>query len=230
MKKINIAIDGFSSCGKSTLAKQIASHLGYIYIDSGAMYRAIALFAINKGLYEGGKLHSQELVSMLDQISVRFEVNSDSKKSVIHLNGEPVEAQIRDMTVSGKVSEVAAIPEVRLKLVDLQREMAKSKGVVMDGRDIGTHVLPEAEVKLFMTADPQVRAERRHQELLSKGFTAELREVYENLMQRDHEDSTRATNPLRKAPDAIEIDNTGLTHEQQFDIALQIAQKAIQQP
>lgn len=194
------------------------------------MYRAIALFAIKNGLYEGGTLHSHELVSILDQINVRFEVNSDSGKSVIHLNGEPVEAQIRDMSVSGKVSEVAAIPEVRLKLVDLQREMAKSKGVVMDGRDIGTHVLPGAEVKLFMTADPQVRAKRRHQELMSKGISAELQEVYENLMQRDHEDSTRATNPLRKAKDAIEIDNTDLSHQQQFDMALQIAQHAIQQP
>lgn len=193
------------------------------------MYRAIALFAIRKGLYDGTRLNLPELVSMLDEINVRFEVNPDNGKSIIHLNGEPVEAQIRDMTVSGKVSEIAAIPEVRLKLVDLQREMAKSKGVVMDGRDIGTHVLPEAEVKLFMTADPQVRAKRRHQELLSKGISAELQEVYENLMQRDHEDSTRATNPLRKASDAIEIDNTSLTHQQQFDIALQIAEQAIQQ-
>lgn len=226
MKKINIAIDGYSSCGKSTLAKQLAAHLGYIYIDSGAMYRAVALFAIQEGFYMDHVLNKQALVNALDKIDVRF-TNNEAQKNTILLNGSPVETEIREMRVSEKVSDVATIPEVRHKLVELQRKMAKDKGVVMDGRDIGTHVLPDAELKLFMTASPKIRAQRRYDEMQKKGMAASYKEVFDNLAERDLMDSSRATNPLMQAKDALVVDNSHLTMEEQFDLALNLAKEKL---
>lgn len=229
MTPINIAIDGYSSCGKSTLAKQLASHLGFIYIDSGAMYRAITLFALNSGLYEREKLNREKLLDALDDVRVEFKRNGSGTAPVL-LNGKEVEDEIRQMRVSEKVSEIAAIPEVRQKLVRMQQEMAAKKGVVMDGRDIGTHVIPDAEVKLFMTAKPEVRAQRRFDELKGKGLDVTFEEVLENLRSRDEQDTTRETNPLRKADDAIEFDNSEIGLDAQFDYALEIVKKAIPQP
>jgi len=226
LKKINIAIDGYSSCGKSTLAKQLAAHLGYIYIDSGAMYRAITWHAMLSGFFKDGRLQNQELIDSLKNVNVRF-ANTPQLKNVIMLNDKAVESEIRQMSVSNNVSEVAAIPEVRLKLVELQRKMAADKGVVMDGRDIGTHVMPAAELKLFMTASPEIRAQRRFNEMQQKGITGTLEEVMKNLAERDHVDTTRATNPLRQASDAIVIDNTHLNTEEQFNLALKLVESRL---
>lgn len=228
MKKINIAIDGYSSCGKSTLAKQLAAHLGYIYVDSGAMYRAITFFAMDAGLFDNNQLQRQSLLDKLEEIDVRFARNAEGQ-NVVMLNNSPVEHEIRQMQVSEKVSEIAAIPEVRKKLVKLQQVMASEKGVVMDGRDIGTHVIPDAEVKLFMTAAPEIRAQRRYDELKSKGLEASFEEVLANLKARDEQDSNRATNPLRKADDAVVIDNSHLSMEEQFEMALDLVKSAIPQ-
>lgn len=229
MNPINIAIDGYSSCGKSTLAKQLARHFGYIYIDSGAMYRAVTLYAMQSGFYQNGKLDREKLLDSLEYIHVAFRRNGKVPAPIL-LNGQEVEDQIREMAVSEKVSEIAAIPEVRKKLVRLQQAMAADKGVVMDGRDIGTHVIPNADVKLFMTATPEVRAQRRYDELKGKGMDVTYEEVLENLRQRDETDSTRAASPLRKADDAIAFDNSEIGLEKQFDHALALVQKATQQP
>lgn len=228
-QKINIAIDGFSSCGKSTLAKQLAEELGYIYIDSGAMYRAIALFAMESGLYQNGNLNHEDLIRELENVTVQFKRNADGKNEVV-LNGNPVESEIRKMAVSERVSEIAAIPEVRTKLVKLQQAMAADKGVVMDGRDIGTNVIPDAEVKLFMTASPEIRAQRRFDELKGKGMNVSYEEVLKNLADRDETDSNRETNPLRQADDAIVIDNSHLTMEEQFEKAVNIIEEATPLP
>jgi CMP/dCMP kinase len=219
LKKINIAIDGYSSCGKSTLAKQLAAHLGYIYIDSGAMYRAITWHAMLSGFFENDVLQRQALIDSLPEVEVSFE-NTPQLKNVIMLNSKAVETEIRQMSVSSKVSEVAAIPEVRLKLVELQRKMAQGGGIVMDGRDIGTHVMPNAELKLFMTASPEIRAQRRFDELQRKGIKGSYEDVVKNLAERDHIDTTRETNPLRQAVDAVVIDNSNLSMEEQFEYAL----------
>lgn len=227
MQKINIAIDGYSSCGKSTLARQLAEKLNYIYIDSGAMYRAITLHALQSGWLHDDGFEREKLIAALPQIDVRFARTPEQDKAVIHLNGKPVEHLIREMRVSARVSEVAAVPEVRAKLVELQSDMAREKGVVMDGRDIGTNVLPDAHLKLFMTADPMVRAERRYSELKEKGMQVSLDEVHRNLLQRDEEDSNRAVNPLRQAEDAVVIDNTNLTLEGQFQKALDLVEATI---
>lgn len=229
MSPINIAIDGYSSCGKSTLAKQLADHFHYIYIDSGAMYRAIALYAMDNGFYEDGNLNKQQLIGALDKIDVRFE-RSGAEAARVLLNNRDVEDEIRRMDVSNKVSTVAAIAEVRKKLVALQRQMAAEKGVVMDGRDIGTNVIPDAEVKLFMTASPRVRAQRRYDELKSKGQEASFEEVLENLRSRDEQDSNREANPLRQADDAVVIDNSTLGLDAQFTHVLQLIESLIQQP
>lgn len=229
MKPINIAIDGYSSCGKSTLAKQLAEHFSFIYIDSGAMYRAIALFALENDLYDNGQLDRKGLIDALDKIDVKF-IKGENGTAHVALNGRDIEADIRQMRVSEKVSEIAAIAEVRKKLVKLQQEMAAEKGVVMDGRDIGTNVIPDAEVKLFMTARPEVRAQRRFDELSSKGMDATYEEVLENLRLRDEQDSTRETNPLRKAPDAIEFDNSDIGLKDQFKYVLDIIDSATPQP
>lgn len=212
MQKITIAIDGYSSTGKSTLARQLAAALGYVYIDSGAMYRAVTLYALEHDL-----LDPEKLVGRLPEIKLHFGLNPDTKKSEIHLNGKNVEKQIRSLEVSQKVSAISAIGEVRHKLVELQREMGKDKGVVMDGRDIGTVVFPDADLKIFMTASPEIRANRRYKELLERGDTVSFEAVLENVRQRDHLDSTREISPLKKADDAIEVDNSDMGLKEQFE-------------
>jgi len=218
-KKINIAIDGYSSCGKSTLAKQLAKFLGYVYVDSGAMYRSVALYCLRKGYVKDNFIMKDQLIEDLPNINIRFHFNSDYQKSETFLNGENVENEIRGMEVSKHVSYISLIKEVRSKLVVLQHEMGKDKGVVMDGRDIGTVVFPDAELKIFMTADKHTRAERRYEELKAKGMHITMDEVAENIYSRDFEDTTREVNPLRQADDARVIDNTFLTQGEQLELA-----------
>lgn len=220
MRRVTIAIDGFSSCGKSTLAKQLAHHLGYTYIDSGAMYRAVALFAMENGLVKDNFLDLHGLLAVLDGISIDFRHDDATGRSATYLNGRNIEGQIRGMEVSRHVTLVSPVPEVRAKLVDLQRSLGRDGGVVMDGRDIGTVVFPDAEVKFFMTADPEVRARRRYLELTAKGMKVDMAAVRENIAQRDEDDTKRKASPLIQAPDAIVIDNSELTEEEQFDLAL----------
>ena len=217
MKKIVIAIDGFSSNGKSTMAKSLAKEIGYIYIDSGAMYRAITLFCIKQNLFDDGKLNENKLQEQINDIKVEFQINKESGMPDTYLNGENVESRIRSMEVSSKVSQVSAIPFVRHAMVALQQEMGNKKGIVMDGRDIGTVVFPHAEMKIFVTADPEIRAQRRFDELRSKGDTkTTFEEVLENLKSRDHMDQTRAESPLVKADDAILLDNSYMTIDEQM--------------
>lgn len=219
-KIINIAIDGYSSCGKSTLAKALAKELNYIYIDSGAMYRAMTLYALQNNLIKNGEVNRTALVQSLDNIYINFKYNTDSQQSETYLNGKNVEKAIRSMQVSRSVSLVSNIREVRSKLVRLQKRMAESKGVVMDGRDIGTVVLPHAEIKFFMNAEQEVRAKRRYNELREKGVEVSFEEVLENISSRDHTDSNRSADPLRQAEDAIVLDNTNLTIEEQFNFMM----------
>ena len=219
---INIAIDGYSSCGKSTMAKALAKELSYIYIDTGSMYRSIALFALRENLFELGL---EKLTERLPEVSVTFGLNPKTEKIEVQLNGEWVEQHIRTMEVSGKVSEVAAIPHVRKKLVELQQRMGEDKGVVMDGRDIGTVVFPKAELKIFMTASPEIRAQRRFDELQAKGDKVSLKEVSENLKHRDYVDTHREADPLRQAEDAVVIDNSYLTPMEQLTKAIQLAKE-----
>lgn len=214
--KITIAIDGFSSTGKSTIAKQLATALGYVYVDTGAMYRAVTLFAMESGVITAENKDIEGLIALLPNVHLHFEFNASKGYAEIFLNGKNVEAYIRSLEVSNLVSTVAAIPEVRVKLVEQQREMGKAKGIVMDGRDIGTVVFPDADLKLFMTASAQVRAERRYKELTEKGDTVAFDDVLANIEQRDHVDSTREDSPLVQAEDAIEIDNSYLTRTEQF--------------
>lgn len=222
MKKINIAIDGHSSCGKSTLAKAMAEKLHYLYVDSGAMYRAVTLFFLENDI----DLDDRQAVAVaLEQIEVRFDRKPSGVSTL--LNGEDVEGEIRKMRVSATVSPVAAISAVRRAMVRQQQEMGTEKGVVMDGRDIGTVVFPKAELKIFLTAEVEERARRRFSELKAKGVAVSLEEVAANLTERDHIDSTRADSPLKKAEDAVVIDNTHLTPHQQLDIALNLAQQRI---
>lgn len=222
MKRITIAIDGFSSCGKSTLARQLAGELDYTYIDSGAMYRAVALYAMENGLVSDGVLDLPELLRRLPSIHIAFAHDPAAQRSATVLNGRNVEQRIREMDVSDHVTLVSPIPEVRAKLVQLQQEMGAGGGVVMDGRDIGTVVFPHAEVKFFMTARPEVRAQRRHAELLAKGATVTLDEVVANLAKRDLDDTTRAADPLVQADDAVVIDNSDITEAQQLEMALDV--------
>jgi len=217
--KINIAIDGYSSCGKSTLAKAIAKQLDYVFIDTGAMYRAVTLFAIENKLING-VLNEIELISRLPQIEITFEFNKERGASDILLNGKNVETEIRQMKVSEKVSLVAAVKEVRKKLVELQQKMGNKKGVVMDGRDIGTVVFPFAELKIFMTANKDVRANRRFEELQLKSEKTTLELVKANLEQRDYIDTNRKEDPLRQAEDAKVLDNSELSREEQIVIAM----------
>lgn len=216
-RKIVIAVDGFSSCGKSTFAKMVAARLGYIFIDTGAMYRAVTLWAIENGCVENGILHEERLVANLDRIQIDFRFNPERGASDIYVCGEWAEGKIRTITVSNLVSAVSAIGEVRRRLVAIQQEMGRDKGVVMDGRDIGTVVFPDAELKIFMTANPEVRAERRYKELQAKGEEVSREEIVENIRQRDHLDQTRAISPLRKADDAIVLDNGGMTLEEEME-------------
>ena len=222
-KKIIIAIDGFSSCGKSTLAKAMAKALEYVFVDTGAMYRAIALYFLRNNI----AFNDIAANEALHAIELRFKFNSASQKSDMYLNGENVEQEIRTMQVSQKVSEVASIPAVRTFAVAQQQAMGKEKGIVMDGRDIGTVVFPNAELKLFVTADPAIRLERRYQELLQTNPAILKEEVAANLQQRDLMDSTRAHSPLKQAEDALVLDNTNLNREQQFELAMQWAMEKI---
>lgn len=222
LKKINIAIDGHSSCGKSTLAKAMADKLNYLYVDSGAMYRAVTLYFLENDI----DLNKEEGVqSALEQIEIRFARETSGISTL--LNGENVEAEIRKMRVSAKVSPVAAVSSVRRAMVRQQQQMGAEKGVVMDGRDIGTIVFPQAELKIFLTAEVEERARRRYAELRAKGVEVSLEDVAANLQERDHIDSTRSDSPLKKADDAVVIDNTHLTPQQQLQIALDLAQQRI---
>lgn len=215
MKKITIAIDGHSSCGKSTMAKDLASEVGYIYVDTGAMYRTVTLFAIINSMFDKeGNIMTDKLCVNLDKMVFEFRLNAEGRPEA-WLNGENVEKRIRTMEVSSKVSQVAAIPEVRSKLVALQQEMGKNKGVVMDGRDIGTTVFPDAELKIFVTASSEVRARRRYDELKAKGIPADYEEIKRNVEERDYIDSHREVSPLRKADDAIELDNSNMSITEQ---------------
>ncbi len=219
MNKIIIAIDGWSACGKSTLAKQLANKLGYVYIDSGAMYRAITLFFLRQDI---NLSNAAEVLEALKNINIDFRFNSNSQHSDIYLNDENIENFIRDLSVAEKVSGVAAIADVRTFAVAQQQKMGNNKGIVMDGRDIGTTVFPNAEIKLFMTADSAIRVERRLKELTPKNPHITREEVKKNLENRDHLDSTREISPLRKAEDAIVLDNTNLTMDEQLEFALRL--------
>ena len=215
-RKIIIAVDGFSSCGKSTFAKAIAARLGYIFIDTGAMYRAVTLHALAHGAIRSGIVDEEAVVKLLPEIAISFRFNPERGASDIYVNGDLVEGKIRTIEVSNCVSQVSAIPEVRQKLVAMQQEMGKRRGVVMDGRDIGTVVFPDAELKLFMTADPAVRAQRRYRELQEKGMPVSLEEIERNVRERDRADMSRAVSPLRQAEDAIVLDNSHMTVDEQM--------------
>ena len=221
-KKITIAIDGFSSTGKSTLAKQLAKHLGYIYVDTGAMYRAVALFAMQNDFISVNSLDKIGLINSLKNIILEFKFNPDLGFAEMYLNGQNVEKEIRTIEVSGFVSKVAEISEVRSKLVEQQQEMGKNKAIVMDGRDIGTVVFPDAELKIFMTASAATRAQRRFDELQQKGDLVTYEEVLKNVEERDYIDTHREDSPLVMAEDAVEIDNSHLTREEQFEAVLDL--------
>ena len=219
MKKITIAIDGHSSTGKSTLAKQLAKALDYIYVDSGAMYRAVTLYALEQGFISDKKLDTDALISNIENVNIEFKKEGNNP-TVLYLNNKEVSSKIRGMEVSNLVSKVAALPQVRQCLVKEQRKMGQNKGIVMDGRDIGTVVFPEAELKIFMTASAQTRTQRRFNELTAKGEQVDFDEVYENITSRDYKDSTRADSPLTQAKDARVLDNTNLTQSQQYTIVM----------
>ena len=227
MKKITIAIDGFSSTGKSTLAKQLADWLDYIYVDTGAMYRAVTLFAMQKGFIEDAKVDQGALENALKDISIDFKKNESTGVAEVFLNGINVEKQIRTLEVSTLVSPVAAISAVRIKLVSQQQKLGQNKGVVMDGRDIATVVFPKAELKIFLDASAPTRAERRYKELIANGDEVSLEDVLANVVERDHIDSTRKDSPLVKAKDAIAIDNSHMNLEDQFHVILQLAKDRI---
>lgn len=214
MKKITIAIDGYSSCGKSTVAKQLASLLSYTYIDTGAMYRAVTLYFIRNQFAEFD--NAEKVKACIEPLVIDFRNNGKSSHNTIHLNGEDVEKEIREMQVSQMVSRVSAIPEVRKKLVTLQQKMGAGKGVVLDGRDIGTVVFPDAELKIFMTAEPNIRAERRLAEMKEKGIQVSFDEILKNIEQRDYLDTNREDGPLRRADNAIVLDNTKMNKEEQL--------------
>lgn len=228
MKKITIAIDGFSSTGKSTVAKQLAKALGYIYVDSGAMYRAVTLYAMQNKLIDKDSFNKEQLVAQLKDIEITFKFNEKVGFAEVYLNGQNVENEIRTLEVSQFVSCVSTISQVRQQLVKIQKEFGKHKGVVMDGRDIGTVVFPEAELKLFITASAEIRAKRRFNELLGKGENVSYDDILENVKSRDLMDSTRKDSPLIKAEDAIEIDNSEMTLEQQFNTVLNLAKEKIE--
>lgn len=221
-KKIIIAIDGFSSTGKSTLAKELARHLGYVYVDTGAMYRAIALFAMQNGYIDKEFFDKESLINSLPFIRLKFKFNHDLGFAEMYMNEVNVEKEIRTLAVSTFVSKVAEISEVRSKLVEQQQEMGKSKGIVMDGRDIGTVVFPEAELKIFMTASPHTRAERRFKELKRNGAEVTFEEVLKNVEERDYIDTHREDSPLIKAKDALEFDNSDITKQEQFEKVLKL--------
>ena len=224
MKKITIAIDGHSSCGKSTMAKDLARELGYTYIDTGAMYRAVTLFAMRKGLFaEDGTIDTETLQGLMGEVSIA-QKNIEGK-TITFLNGEDVEKEIRSLEVSSHVSPIAALPFVREKMVEQQREMGREGGIVMDGRDIGTVVFPNAELKIFVTASAEVRAQRRYKELIEKGMPASYEDILKNVTERDYMDSHRAVSPLRPADDAVILDNSNLTIAEQKQWLLDLVEK-----
>lgn len=227
MKTITIAIDGYSSTGKSTLAKQLAKHLGYIYVDTGAMYRAITFFAMQNGYITQLFFNKEILINSLSSIELHFEFNSELGFAEMYLNSVNVEKEIRTIEVSNFVSKIAEVSEVRTKLVEQQQEMGKNKGIVMDGRDIGTVVFPDAELKIFMTASQETRAQRRFDELEAKGDNVSYEEVLKNVQERDYIDTHREDSPLVIAVDAIEIDNSYLTREEQFQAVLDLVDEVI---
>lgn len=227
MKKIVIAVDGHSSSGKSTMAKDLAHEIGYTYIDSGAMYRAVTLYCLQKGYFEGDAIRENLLQAALPDIHISFRMNPETGRPDTYLNGENVEKEIRTMAVADRVSPVAALGFVREDLVAKQQAMGKEKGVIMDGRDIGTTVFPDAELKIFVTASAEVRARRRVEELEAKGQSVSYEEVLENIRKRDHQDSTRAVSPLRQAPDAVVLDNSRMSIAEQKAWLLVHYQKAV---
>ena len=215
-RRLTIAVDGFSSCGKSTFAKALAARFGYVFVDTGAMYRAVTLFALENGAIRSGIVDEEALVALLPKIDIVFRFNPKRGASDIYVNGDLVEGKIRTIEVSNCVSGVSSVGEVREKLVAMQQQMGRNKGIVMDGRDIGTVVFPEAEIKIFMTADPKVRAQRRYDELTAKGDNVSLEEIEENVRSRDIADQNRAISPLRKADDAVVLDNSYMTIDDQM--------------
>ena len=227
-KKITIAIDGFSSCGKSTMAKDLARKIGYVYVDTGAMYRAVTLFALRHNLFnEDGSVKVEDLESLMDDILITFKFNATTGRPDTYLNGELVENDIRGMEVSNRVSPIAAIAFVRQAMVAQQQQMGKDKGLVMDGRDIGTSVFPDAELKIFVTASAEVRARRRYDELVGKGMEADYEAILKNVQERDYIDMHREVSPLRKADDALELDNSHLTIDEQNEWLLDKYQRAV---
>ena len=228
MKKIVIAIDGHSSCGKSTMAKQLAQTIGYIYVDTGAMYRSVTLYALRHHLFNNdGSVNTEDLRTQLPQIHISFRLNPETQRPETYLGDENVEQEIRQMEVSNHVSLVAAVPFVREKLVTEQQQMGKSKGIVMDGRDIGTVVLPNAQVKIFLTASPEERAKRRYEELTQKGEKVSYEKVLQDMIARDKQDSERAIAPLKPAPDAVKLDTSGNTIEQSIAEILAIVRRKL---
>ena len=226
MKKIVVAIDGHSSCGKSTMAKELARRVGYVYVDTGAMYRAVTLFALRGGMIDSGKVDAEALQKRLGEISIGFEPDAKTGGQNCLLCGENVEREIRSMEVSNVVSPVATLPFVREELVRQQQKMGEQKGIVMDGRDIGTVVFPNAELKIFVTASAEVRAKRRYDELLAKGQPADFEDILHNVQERDYIDSHREVSPLRKADDALLLDNSNMTREEQNEWLLKAFRKA----
>ncbi|MBR9846500.1 MAG: (d)CMP kinase [Algicola sp.] len=227
MHNITIAIDGYSSTGKSTVAKRLAKALGYVYVDSGAMYRAVTFYAMQKGLISKTYFHEQQLIEHLDAININFKFNKDLGFAEVYLNGENIEKHIRTLDVSQFVSQVATVSEVREQLVLQQQHFGKHKGVVMDGRDIGTVVFPDAELKLFMTASAEKRAQRRYDELIERGDEVSFEDVLKNVQTRDHIDSTREDSPLTMAEDAIKVDNSNLNLDEQFEFIYTLAKAKI---
>ena len=224
---IIIAIDGYSSCGKSTVAKEVARELGYLYIDSGAMYRSVTLYCLRNGMVKNGEVDTETLSKQIHNIKIEFLYNRITQKHETFLNGENVEDEIRNPEVAAMVSPVSVIGFVRETLVDLQRNMGRQKGIVMDGRDIGTVVFPEAELKIFMTASPEVRAQRRFDELTAKGVEVAFGDILKNINERDRIDSTREISPLRQAADAVVLDNSFMTREEQLAFVLSLARERI---
>ena len=229
MKKITIAIDGYSSCGKSTMAKDLAREIGYIYIDSGAMYRAVTLYSLRNGFFTEQGINTEALKAAMPHIHISFQLNPETQRPMTFLNDENVEEEIRTMEVSSHVSPIATLGFVREALVKQQQEMGKAKGIVMDGRDIGTVVFPDAELKIFVTASAEIRAQRRYDELKAKGQEASFEEILENVKQRDHIDQTREVSPLKKADDALLLDNSHLTIAEQKEWLTAEYQKAIKE-
>ena len=226
MKKIIIALDGHSSCGKSTMAKALAKKIGYIYVDTGAMYRTVTLFALRNNIFNGTELDAARLEALLPEVNVSFVLDPETNLPLACLNGEVVEREIRTMEVSSRVSPIAALPFVRTMLTKMQQQMGETKGIVMDGRDIGTAVFPQAELKIFVTASAEVRAQRRYDELTAKGENVTFEEILKNVQERDYIDSHREVAPLKQADDALVLDNSNMTREEQNEWLMQAYLKA----